>query len=668
MPDWSYNTVLRPILFRLSPTASRDFSLGLMGKLAGTPVGPVLIDLLGHMAPSGQLAREVEDVQILTPVGLGNGLDINGVALKALARFGFGFLEIGPVTPEPILSPQKITRLTEQQAILYPDPLPNPGAERLAKRIPQQLPHGLPLWIGLGYAPDSTSEQVSQDCQHVIGKLAPFADLFALWTTSLAEERNWSSDEWKNHLQCIRQAIDEVARPRGLLLAIAPDLSPESVQRWINPALEMGVISGISLAGGISHESGQRVWGLPAYESTLKQVNFIRAQYGRDLLVIVGGGSGIHDPIQAMEAIYTGANAVQIDTGLIYSGPGLPKRCNEAILYHETNSQKKAVDAAHFLSQHAPKKSWFWTMLMGISMLLGGVIAMMIATTRVVLPYDESISHMTRAELQEANPRLLDFMKHDRVTLAGTMLTIGTLYVLLSWFGLRRGQHWAYVTVVCSAFPGFFSFFLFLGFGYFDPFHAFVTAILFQFLLFTLHAPLAESVIENPPNLRRNRRWHAANWGQLIFVIQGVVVIAAGIVICTVGITSVFVKEDLEFMQTTAHHLRSHHPNLVPLVAHDRATFGGMLLSSGIAVLLASLWGFRQGHSWLWWMLLLSGCVGYVPTILVHWEVGYTSLWHLLPAYLGLGAHLLASALSWSFLCGRDSELEKDWQRFRSSP
>ena len=98
MPDWFYRTVSRPILFRLSAPRSRDFALGVMGLLCRVPLGPALIDLLGHMRADPRLAGRHLGVTFPTPVGIGHGLDGRAVALPALARFGIGFLEIGPVT------------------------------------------------------------------------------------------------------------------------------------------------------------------------------------------------------------------------------------------------------------------------------------------------------------------------------------------------------------------------------------------------------------------------------------------------------------------------------------------------------------------------------------------------------------------------------------------
>jgi dihydroorotate dehydrogenase len=114
----------------------------------------------------------------------------------------------------------------------------------------------------------------------------------------------------------------------------------------------------------------------------------------------------------------------------------------------------------------------------------------------------------------------------------------------------------------------------------------------------------------------------------------------------------VFVPEDLEFMRTTAEALRAANPRLIPLVAHDRATLGGMLLASGWIFLLPALWGFRNGSARLWWTMLVAGVSAYAAALGIHMTVGYTSFKHLLPAFGGLGIFLLGLGLSAEYLRG----------------
>jgi hypothetical protein len=298
--------------------------------------------------------------------------------------------------------------------------------------------------------------------------------------------------------------------------------------------------------------------------------------------------------------------------------------------------------------------TWFWTSLMGAGMLVGSLLALTIAATKVVLPYDEAFVGMSRAQLHQVNSRLLAFMAHDRVSLAGTMIAIGIMYVSLSWFGIRAGLHWAQRTVFISAFTGFASFFLFLGFGYLDPFHAFVTSVLLQLLLLGVRSRLGTCTVMEPPPSCVERATRLGVWGQRLLVLHGAALLGAGAVITVIGVTTVFVPEDLDFMQTTAEALHAANPRLVPLVAHDRASFGGMLLASGWAFLLPALWGFRAGAAWLWWTYLLAGLSAYSAAIGVHYAVGYTHLSHLLPGFSGLGLFVAALALAYPFLCGDD--------------
>jgi hypothetical protein len=281
----------------------------------------------------------------------------------------------------------------------------------------------------------------------------------------------------------------------------------------------------------------------------------------------------------------------------------------------------------------------------------------------VVLPYDEQFVGLTRNELLEVNPRLLKFLAHDRVSLAGSMIAIGLVYLGLAVFGARKGLHWAQQSIFWSAFVGFASFFLFLGYGYLDPFHAFVTAIMFQFMLLAWHSPLGPPPLPESPALYGDWRWRMSLWGQLILIGHAVAVLTAGLVIASFGVTRVFVPEDLEFMQTTAEALKSANKHLLPLIAHDRATFGGMLVSAGLVLLLPSLWGFRPCSAWLWWTQLVAVVLAYTCAIAVHLVVGYTDLWHLTPAYGGVLVFLLGEALSYPFLCQAGAS-GSEWQRF----
>ncbi len=622
MPDWFYRTVTQPLLFRLPAVTARDFALGFLGRLARLPFGPAAIDFLGHMRADPRLRQTFLGIDFPTAAGLGPGLDGEARALPALSRFGFGFIEVGPISQNPVetapirpIRPiQPIQRAEAEEAIWSPDPAPSLSLATALPRLKEASRLGLPVIARIS---------AEGNPEIVIRELAPYVHLFALDSLDPSTIREAAA------------VAESVSRP--LLLCLRADSDPSAL-----PPLDAGV-KGLLVDGSVAAPDGGRWTGLPARAPALSLVRALRARLGPETLMIASGG--VHEPEDALALRSAGADLVEVDSGLVYSGPGLPKRINDALLFEATRALPEPAP------ERAPEMTWFWTAALGGGMLFGALLALAIALTRVVLPYDEAFLGMFVHEIHAINPRLLDFMAHDRVSLAGTMVAIGAMYLGLSLWGVRRGLHWAQKSIFLSASTGFASFFLFLGFGYLDAFHAFVTAVLMQLLLMAVHSRLGTWMPAVAPPLREDRAWRRALWGQLLLVIHGAGLLGAGLTISAIGVTGVFVTQDLEFMQTTAEALTSAHARLVPLVAHDRATLGGMLLASGWVFLGPALWGFRTGSRWLWWTMLLAGGSAYAAALGIHFSVGYMSLVHLMPAFGGLALLGLGLALSRRFLC-----------------
>ncbi|HEY1188090.1 MAG TPA: hypothetical protein VGE74_10560, partial [Gemmata sp.] len=577
------------------------------------------VSLLGHHFPA--------------PVGLGPGLDPEGTALPAFARFGVGFLSVGPIGLNPPAARPGVERDDAREAIGFPDAAPPLGLGAGGPVLLEAARTGVPLLV---YITGDTAEEYG--C--LSAGVRELATALVVPGTGAATIGEWLP----------------AAKGAPVLLAVRADAPIEETDAQIEAGLSAGA-AGVLIAGAVARAGGGTEIGAPAREPVLARVRALRARFGPAVPVVAAGG--VHEPEHALALLDAGANLVEIDSGLVFNGPGLVKRTNDAVLYRALAPARAPVCAP----PRPAAGTWFWTALMGLGMLIGGALATGVAATRVVLPYDEAFLGMSRDQLGTVNPRLLAFMAHDRVSLAGPMLAVGVAYLGLSLGGIRRGVHWAMVAVFASASVGFASFFLFLGFGYLDTLHAFVTACLLQLLLLGIHSELGPFTPVVPPALRTDRAWRLAQWGQLLLVGHAVAVVVAGGVISAVGVTVVFVSEDLEFLGTTAEQLRAANPRLVPLVAHDRATFGGMLVSTGLVLLLTALWGYRAGAGWVWWTLLPAGALGYAPAIAVHLTVGYTDGMHLLPAFLGLGVFLMGLALSRPYLCKPAGELEDAWAR-----
>ncbi len=300
------------------------------------------------------------------------------------------------------------------------------------------------------------------------------------------------------------------------------------------------------------------------------------------------------------------------------------------------------------------RETWLWIALLATGMIVGAVLVGLVALTSVVLPYDQEFVRLTSRQLAAMNPRLLPFMVHDRVTLAGIMLSIGILYGQLALHALRKGEYWAMLPVAVSGAVGFASFFLFLGFGYFDPLHATVSAILFVYFLLGLRAWLRETGWRRTffPSARRWRDVacpHLMEKALLLLAAVGIVV--GGLTIAFLGVTTVFVPEDIAFLQATPATLHAMNERLISLIAHDRAGFGGALVSDGLGILLATWGGFRPGARWLWWTLLGAGVSAFVPAIGIHLIVGYTTFSHLAPAVAGGLFYAVGLACTYPVLC-----------------
>jgi hypothetical protein len=185
---------------------------------------------------------------------------------------------------------------------------------------------------------------------------------------------------------------------------------------------------------------------------------------------------------------------------------------------------------------------------------------------------------------------------------------------------------------------GFGSFLLYLGYGYLDTWHGVATLALLP--CFGLALVKSYFALEPPVSIgslfRPGARidWRSAfGIGRLCLLATAIGLAAGGFTIMLVGVSTVFVPQDLEYMGITVDQLDSLNPRLVPLIAHDRAGFGGGVCCCGMTM-FGCVWCGRPSRS-LWQALLVTGVAGFGTAIGVHPAIGYTSFVHLAPAYLG---------------------------------
>lgn len=285
--------------------------------------------------------------------------------------------------------------------------------------------------------------------------------------------------------------------------------------------------------------------------------------------------------------------------------------------------------------------------LTAIALLGSGSFAIFLAARREFLPHDIAFLQTSAAQLcAVADCRIVHFMFHDRVAFGGTLISVAVLYLWLVAFPLRTGESWAWWTMLVSGTLGFGSFLLYLGYGYFDSWHGAGTLALLPvfvagLLLSRPHATRGDPAYMTTSDFRSaSRATRLGRWGLLA---TGAGLTLAGGTIMYLGATEVFVAEDLAFMGLARTDLSSVNERLIPLIAHDRAGFGGGLTTTGLLLVLCG-WYARPSRAF-YEAVLISGCAGFGCAIGTHFFEGYLNPVHLAPAFAGAALFLASIAL-----------------------
>lgn len=287
--------------------------------------------------------------------------------------------------------------------------------------------------------------------------------------------------------------------------------------------------------------------------------------------------------------------------------------------------------------------------LTGVCLIFSGGFALFLAATGHFLPHDIAFLGMTADQLCAIKEcRVVHFMIHDRVAFGGSLIAIGLLYLWLAEFPLNRREQWAWWLFVITGILGFGSFLTYLGYGYLDTWHGTATLLLLPCFIGGL--VLGYRTLPGPVSIRSLFKSSVrVSWkspfgiGRALLLATAVGMIMGGLTILVVGMTSVFVPQDLRFMGATPGELQAANAKLIPLIAHDRSGFGGGIATCGIAVLFC-VWCGTPSRS-LWQALCLSGIAGFSTAIGIHPLVGYNDITHLLPAMIGAGMFLAGLAL-----------------------
>jgi len=322
-------SLLRPLLFKLEPETAHDLTLSLLKVLSTLqPSKPV--------PQKNQL--ECFGLKFSNPVGLAAGLDKDGQCMEAWQNFGFGFIELGTVTPKPQFgNPRpRLFRLASDQAIINRMGFNNLGVDALCERLSKLRKRSI-IGVNIGKNRDTAFRDALSDYRISLQKVLPLADYVTI-NVSSPNTPELRDLQHKEHLQALCQPLiedranycDKTAKYLPILVKLAPDLSDEQLKETLDCLLQLKV-DGIIIANTsiqkqklLPHRTNLPEGGLsgrPLFELNTEMVSKT-FKHVKEALPIVAVG-GILSAQDAQAKFSAGAKLVQLYTGLIYQGTGL---------------------------------------------------------------------------------------------------------------------------------------------------------------------------------------------------------------------------------------------------------------------------------------------------------------------------------------------------------
>lgn len=325
--------VIRDLLFLMEPERAHQTTLRLLS--AATPFG--LSCLLGARR-TPELPCEIMGIRFPNPVGLAAGMDKNGDHISALSRLGFGFLEVGTVTPrpQPGNTPPRMFRIPQRQALINRLGFNNKGVDHLVRQVRRSGYRGV-LGINIGKNADTPVERAVDDYLVALRKVYSHASYVVVNISSPNTPRlrtlqhGQLLDKLLSTLKAEQRHLAVVhGRYVPLVVKVSPDLDDEAIDVLAQQLLEHEVDGVTATNSTLSREGveglrymneGGGLSGAPLFERSTRVLRRLNAAFqGQMPLIGVGGIMRGADAVQKMKA---GADLVQIYSGLVYSGPAL---------------------------------------------------------------------------------------------------------------------------------------------------------------------------------------------------------------------------------------------------------------------------------------------------------------------------------------------------------
>ncbi len=335
-----YKLLIRPILFWFDPEKVHYFSFSFIKFISKMPFVPSILKSI-YEVKDNRLEREVFGLKFKNPVGLAAGFDKDSKCYQELSNFGFGFIEIGTLTPKPQDgNPKKrLFRLITDSAIINRMGFNNGGVDAAVER----LKNNKNVLIGgnIGKNKLTPNEDATSDYLICFDKLFDYVDYFVVNVSSpntpnLRELQE--KEPLTRLLQTLQNENNQKSKSKPILLKIAPDLTNEQLLDIIDIVNETkiaGVIATNTTISreGLESENKAEMGGLSGKPLTKRSTEVIRflSEKSNKAFPIIGVG-GIHSAQDAIDKLEAGASLIQLYTGFIYEGPKLVADINKEIL------------------------------------------------------------------------------------------------------------------------------------------------------------------------------------------------------------------------------------------------------------------------------------------------------------------------------------------------
>ena len=338
-----YKKIISPFLFLFDPEKIHTFTFFLIKVFFKIPILGFIIESF-YVVKSPKLERKLFGLNFENPVGIAAGFDKNATHISEFEKFGFGFIEIGTVTPKPQQgNPKKrLFRLKEDTAIINRMGFNNDGVTKIKNRLKKN--YNVLIGGNIGKNKVTPNSQAKNDYIICFKELYNYVDYFVVNVSSPNTPglRELQSKEFLNDLfiELNKLRSNETIK-KPILIKISPDLSKEKILEILE-VIDTNNIDGIiatnttidypNLKSKNKNETGG-LSGAPLYDKSNEVISFISKKTNGKLPII--GVGGISTPEQAVKKIEAGAHLIQLYTGIIYEGPGIVRKINKKLLNQE---------------------------------------------------------------------------------------------------------------------------------------------------------------------------------------------------------------------------------------------------------------------------------------------------------------------------------------------